>query len=108
VSSNCKFDLIDDVGIGSLAKQEDIFSRHTGVVKVVEIAFLGSDEDVTAQKAQEPIAAATFSKVEGHGSLSIGAGPGGDAEAKGRSEGTNNVSTLTLVVWYFWRRARTL
>jgi hypothetical protein len=32
---------------------------------------------------EEPIAAATFSEVEGHGSLSVGPGPGGDAEAEG-------------------------
>jgi hypothetical protein len=46
---------------------------------------------VTTRKAQEPITAATFSKVEGHGSLSVRPGPGGDAEAEGRSEGTNDV-----------------
>ena len=66
VSCDCKFDRIDDVGVRSRAKQEYVFSRPTRVVRVVRVAFLGSDEDVTARKAQEPIAAATFSEVEGH------------------------------------------
>ena len=91
MSSDREFDRINDVGVGALAEQEDLFSRRTGVVRVVEVAFLGSDKDVTARKAQEPIAAATFSEVEGHGSLSIGPGPGGDAEAEGRSEGANDI-----------------
>lgn len=65
---------------------------------MVRVAFLGSDEDVTARKSQEPIAAATFSEVEGHGSLSVGPGPGGDAEAKGRSEGTNDVDEWVQVI----------
>jgi hypothetical protein len=68
------------------------------VVRVVEVAFLGSDEDVTARKAQKPVAAATFSKVEGHGSLSVGPGPGRDAEAEGRSEGTNDVDEWVQVI----------
>ena len=62
------------------------------MVRVVKVAFLGSDEDVTARKAQELIAAATFSEVEGHRSLNVWPGPGGDAEAEGRSEGTNDVN----------------
>jgi len=75
------------------------FSRRTGVVRVVEVAFPGSDEDVTARKAQEPIAAATFSEVDGHGSLSVGPGSGsGDAEAEGRSEGTNDVDEWVQVI----------
>jgi hypothetical protein len=37
---------------------------------------------VTARKAQEPIAAATFSEIEGHGSLGVGPGPGGDGEVE--------------------------
>ena len=68
MSSDREFDRIGDVGVGSLAEQEDVFSRRTGTVRVVEVAFLGSDEDVTARKAQEPITAAAFSEVEGHGS----------------------------------------
>ena len=91
VSSNRDFDRIDEVGVGSLAKQEDVFGRRTGVVKVVKVAFLRSDEDVTARKAQEPIAVVTFSEVKSHSPLSVGPGPGGDAEAEGRSKGTNEV-----------------
>jgi hypothetical protein len=53
---------------------------------------------VTARKTQEPIAAATFSKVEGHCSLSVGPGPGGDAEAEGRGEGTNDVDEWVQVI----------
>ena len=68
------------------------------MVRIVEVAFLGSDEDVTARKAQEPIAAATFSEVEGHSSLSVGPGPGGDAEAEGRSKGTNDVNKWVQVI----------
>ena len=44
-----------------------------------------------AQKAQEPIAAATFGEVEGHPNLSVRLGLGRNAEAEGRSEGTNDV-----------------
>jgi len=70
------------------------------VIRVVEVACLGlrSNEDMTARKAQEPIAAATFSEVEGHGSLRVGPGPGGDAEAEGRSEGTNDVDEWVQVI----------
>ena len=89
MSSDRKFDQIDAVGVGSLAEQEDVFSKGIGAVRVAKVAFLGSDEDVTAQKTQESIAAATFSEVEGHGSLCIGPGSGRDAEAEDRSEGTN-------------------
>ena len=68
------------------------------MIRVVEVAFLGSDEDMTARKAQEPIAAATFSEVDGHGSLSVGPGPGGDEEAEGRSEGTNDIDEWVQVI----------
>ena len=67
------------------------------MVRVVEVAALGSDEDVTTRKAQESIAAATFSEVEGHGSLRVGPGPGRDAEAKGRREWTNDVDEWVQV-----------
>jgi hypothetical protein len=52
---------------------------------------------VTARKAQEPIAATTFGEVEGHCPLSAGPGPGRDAEAEGRSEGTNNLDEWVQV-----------
>jgi hypothetical protein len=52
---------------------------------------------VTARKAQEPIAAATFGEVEGHRPLSVGPGLGRDAEAEGRSEGTNDVDEWVQV-----------
>jgi hypothetical protein len=53
VSSDPEFDRIDELGESSLAEQEDVFTRATGVVNVVNVGFLGSDEDVTARKAQE-------------------------------------------------------
>ena len=68
-----------------------------GVANVVDVGFLGSDEDVTARKAQEPVAAATFGKVEGHRPLGVGPGLGRDAEAEGRSEGTNDVNEWVQV-----------
>jgi hypothetical protein len=92
VSSDREFDRIDDVGVGALTEQEDVFSRRGGVVRVVEVAFLGSDGNVTARKAPKPIAVATFSEVEGHGSLSVGPSPSRDAEAEGRSEGLTSGS----------------
>jgi hypothetical protein len=52
--------------------QEDIFRRLNWMVNILDVGFLGSDEDMMAQKAQVLIAATTFSKVEGHYSLSIG------------------------------------
>ena len=61
------------------------------VENVVDIGFLRSDEDVTTRKTQEPIAVATFRKVEGHRALSAGTGLGGYGEAKGRCEGTSDV-----------------
>jgi len=72
-------------------------SRSTSLAgplaSVVDVGFPGSDEDARARKAQEPIrvAAATFGEVEGHRPLRVGPGLGRDAEAKGRSEGTNDV-----------------
>jgi hypothetical protein len=97
VSSDPEFDRIDEVDESFLAEQEDVFRRPTGVVNVVDVGFLGSKEDVTARKAQEPIAAATFGEVEGHRPLSVGPGLGRDAEAEGRSEGTNNVGKWVQV-----------
>jgi hypothetical protein len=52
---------------------------------------------VTARKTQEPIAATTIGEVEGHCSLSAGPGLGRDAEAEGRSEGTNNLEEWVQV-----------
>ena len=92
MSSDPEFDRISEVGEGSLAEQEDVSGGRTGVVNVVEVRFLRPDEDVTARKAQEVVAAATFCEVEGHRPLSVGPGPGRDAEAEGRSEGTNDVN----------------
>ena len=57
VLSDPEFDRIDEVSETSLAEQEHIFSRPTGVANVVDVGFPGSDEDATARKAQEPIAA---------------------------------------------------
>jgi hypothetical protein len=51
-----EFDLMNEVGEGSLAEQEDVSTRPIGVVNIVDVGFLGSDEDVTARKAQEAIA----------------------------------------------------
>jgi len=67
------------------------------VANVVNIGFLGSDEEVTARKAQEPFTVATFGEVEGHCSLSIGHGLGRDAEAESRSEGTNDIDKWVQV-----------
>lgn len=64
-------------GIASLIEStmsvEALFpSRRTslagalGWVRVVEVALLRSDEDVTARKARKPISAPTFSEVEDH------------------------------------------
>ncbi len=94
MSSDPELDRIDEIGERSPAKQEDVFRRPTGVANVVDVGFLGSDEDVTVRKAQEPIAAATFGEVEGHRPLSVGPGLGRDAQAKGRSEGTNDVDEV--------------
>jgi hypothetical protein len=52
---------------------------------------------VTARKAQELIAAATFSEVQGHRPLSVGPGLGRDGEAEGRGEGTNDVDEWVQV-----------
>jgi hypothetical protein len=98
VSSNPDFDRIDEVGESSPAKEEDVSRRPTGVANVVYVACIGSDEDVTARKAQEPIPAATFGEVEAHRSLSVGPGLGRDAEAEGRSEGTNDVDEWVQVI----------
>jgi hypothetical protein len=80
-------------------------SRRTSledlVVNVVDVGFLGSDEDVTARKAQEPISAATFGEVEGHRPLSVEPGFGRDTEAEGRSEGTNGVDEWVQVTDWF-------
>ncbi len=67
------------------------------MVNVVDVGFLGSDENVAAGKAKEPIAAATFGEVEGHRPLSFMPGLGKDAEAKGRSDGTNDVDEWVQV-----------
>ena len=67
------------------------------VVILVNVGFLGSDEDMTTRKAQEIIAAATFSKVEGHLPSSVGPSFGRDAEAEGRSERTNNLDEWVQV-----------
>ncbi len=79
MSSDPELDRIDEIGERSPAKQEDVFRRPTGVANVVDVGFLGSDEDVTVRKAQEPI---------------VGPGLGRDAQAKGRSEGTNDVDEV--------------
>ena len=98
MSSDPELDQIDKVGEGSLAKQEDVLSRPTGMVNVVNVdGFLGSNEDMTAPKAQEFIAAATLGEVEGHCSLSIRPGLGRDGEAEGGSEGTNNINKWVQV-----------
>jgi len=97
VSSDPEFDRIDEVGETSPARQEHVFSRPTGVANVVDVGFPGSDEDVTARKAQEPIAAATFGEVEGHRPLSAAPGLSRDAEAEGRSEGANDVDEWVQV-----------
>ena len=67
-------------------------SRRTslGGPHVVNVGFLGSDEDMTTRKAQEPIATATFGKVEGHLPLSVGHSLGRDV-AEGRREGTDEL-----------------
>ena len=80
--------------------------RLTAVANVVDIGFLGSDEDMTARKAQEPITVATFGEVEGHRALSIGPGLGRDSEAESRSEGTNDVDKWVQVADGF-EKART-
>ena len=67
-------------------------------MNVVDVSYTGSDEDVTARKTQEPIAATTFGEVEGHRPLSVGPGLSGDAEAEGRSEGTNDVDKWVQVM----------
>ena len=52
---------------------------------------------MTARESEEPIAFATLSEVEGHCSLSIGPGLGGDGEAECGSEGTNDVDEWVQV-----------
>ena len=95
---NPEFDQDDKVGEGPFAKQDNVLRRSMGcVVSIAEVGFPGPDEDMTARKAQEPIALATLSKVEGHCSLSIKTSLGGDAEAKGRSEGANNINKWVQV-----------
>ncbi len=61
------------------------------MVNVVDVGILGSNEDVTARKAQEPIAAATFGEVEGHRPLSVGPGHGRD----GARTGVRGLTTST-------------
>lgn len=61
------------------------------MVNVVDVGLIGSNEDVTARKAQEAIAAITFGEVKSHRPLDAGPGPGRDVEAEGRSDGTNDV-----------------
>jgi hypothetical protein len=75
--SDPEFDQIDKVTESSLAKQKDIFRRHTMVVNIVDIGLLESNEDVTAQKAEEAIAVTIFDQIEVHHPLSIGPGLGG-------------------------------
>ena len=53
--------------------------------------------DPMRRKAQEAITATTFGEVEGHRPLIIGPGLGRDAEAEGRSEGTNKVDEWVQV-----------
>ena len=98
VSSDPDFDRIDEVGEGSLAEQENVSGRRTRAANIVDVSFLRSDEDVTARKAQEVVAAATFCEVEGHRPLSVGPGLGRDAEAEGGSEGTNDVDKWVQVI----------
>jgi len=86
-----EFDRIDEFGEISPAEQEDVFRSPTGAVDVVDVGFLGSNEDVTTRKTQDPIAAATFGEVEGHRPLSIRPGFGRDPEAESRSERTNDI-----------------
>ena len=97
VSSDPEFDRIDKVDESFPAEQEDVSRRPTGVANVVGVGFLGSEEDVTARKAQEPIAAATFGEVEGHHPLTVRPGLGRDAEAESRSERTNDVDEWVQV-----------
>ncbi len=52
VSSDPEFDRVDDIDERPPAEQEDISRRFIGVANVVDVGFLGSDEDVTARKAQ--------------------------------------------------------
>ena len=91
MSSYPEFDRIDEVVEGLGAEQEDVFTRPTKVSGVVDVGFVGSDEDMTTRKAQEPIASAAFSEVQGHRSVSFGSSPDRDAEPQGRSQGTNDV-----------------
>lgn len=49
LSSDHKFDQIDDVGESPPAEQEDVFRRPNEVANVVDIDFLESDEDVMAR-----------------------------------------------------------
>jgi hypothetical protein len=78
--SDSEFDQIDKVTESSLAKQEDIFRRHTVVVNIIDIGLPGSNEDVIAQKAEEAIAVTIFDQIEVHHPLSIGPGLGGGQE----------------------------
>lgn len=51
MSSNPEFDRIDEVVEGLGAEQEDVLTRPTGVSDVVDVDFVGSDEDMTKRKA---------------------------------------------------------
>jgi hypothetical protein len=101
VLSDPKFELIDETGESSPAEQEDVSRRPTGVANVVDVSFLGPDEDVTARKAQELVAATTFGEVKGHRPLGVGPGLGRDAKAEGRCEGTNDVDEWVQVTGGF-------
>ncbi len=57
------------------------------VVDVVQVVFLRPNKDVTARKAQEPIAVATFREVEGHRPLRAWPGFGGYLEDEGGASG---------------------
>lgn len=53
---------------------------------------------MSARKAQEPIAVSTLGQVEVRRPLSVRRGLGGDMEAKGRGEGTNDVEEWVHVI----------
>ena len=97
VSSDPEFDRINKVGESFAAEQDHLSRRPTGAVNVVGVNLPGSEKDVTARKAQEPIAVATFGEVEGHRPLTIGPGVGRDVKAEGRGEGTNDVDEWVQV-----------
>ena len=53
---------------------------------------------MSARKVQEPIAVSTLGEVEVRRPLSVGRGLGGDMEAEGRGEGTNDVEEWVHVI----------